>query len=220
MYYCDKGIVLRHRDVNEYDRIVTIFTVEYGRVEVNFKSVNKSQAKLRSLSELFCYGDYRFYLRKYGAMPLCIGGSIISSFPEIRKNLNKILFLSFVCDVYISLTPVYQKSHDKFNLLLSMLEYLNSYNEISKWSLPVFILNFLEYYGVGFKNTNIGYDSEFWEKIHKGFKDISELDVYENLYDDVFDFAVTQLSRHTNKKYNFEEIISKGGKYVFSGFDK
>jgi len=209
MYYSDKGIVLRHRDINEADRIVTIFSYEYGRIEVNFKSVKKSKAKLRALSELFVYGDYRFYLKKYGAMPLCIGGSVISAYPDIREELEKIILLSTASDMVISLTPLYQKSVEKFFLILNSLNYISTIKKVSKWFFPVFILNLLEHYGTGFKNTNVGYNSEFWEMIHKpDYSSIAYLNKYDDLYLEVMDFAISKISENTNKKYFLDFIGS------------
>jgi DNA repair protein RecO len=208
MYYCDKGIVLRHRDVNEADVIASIFTLRYGRLEVNFRSARKSAAKLRPLTELFCYGDYRFYLKKYGAMPLCIGGGIISFYTEMRNNLEKMMMFSIISDIVLSLTPVYQSSEDKFNLILSSLDYLNSTESVSKWFVIVFIMNFLEYYGAGFKMTNIGYESELWDLIHRpDFSSIYRLDEYEDLYDDLLDFATSKLLEHSNRNFQIRSAL-------------
>jgi DNA repair protein RecO len=208
MYYCDKGIVLRHRDVNEADVVASIFTLQYGRLEVNFRSARKSAAKLRPLTELFCYGDYRFYLKKYGAMPLCIGGGVISFYPDMRNNLEKIMIFSVISDMVLSLTPVYQKSEEKFNLILLSLDYLNKTDSISKWFIIVFIMNFLEYYGAGFKMTNIGYESGLWDLIHRpDFLSIKSLDAYDDVYDELLDFAVLKISEHGNKNFQIRSLM-------------
>jgi len=39
MIFCDYGIVLWRRQLRENDRIVTVFTRDRGKFEVNFKSV-------------------------------------------------------------------------------------------------------------------------------------------------------------------------------------
>lgn len=227
MYFCDEGIVLRHRDTNEYDRIVSIFSRNYGRLEVNFKSVRKSNAKLRGLTELFVYCDFRLYLRKYGAIPLCIGGSIISSYPQIRNDFEKLFLLSFISDVTISLTPVYQKSIDKFNLLLSSLNYFSSAKRISHWFIPIFILNMLEYYGSGFKNTNVGYDLKLWNLMHNiDFDMIDKLNEYDELYTDVIRFVFDELNRVSEKNFRMDNLAKfliesrKRREYVFSGYNK
>lgn len=208
MYYCDKGIVLRHRDINEADRLVTIFTKDRGRIEVNFKSVRKSDAKLRGISELFTYGDYRFYSKKHGSVPLCVGGSIISSHPQIRDSFEKLIILSFLSDAVIALTPLYQKSEEKFNLLISALDYLCEKKFVSKWFVPVFIMNLLEYYGTGFKNTNLGYDSEFWSLVHGDFNNMEKISKYEDLYYDAINLALAKLSEHSGKNFSVPDFYN------------
>ncbi|MEF3280131.1 MAG: DNA repair protein RecO [Elusimicrobiota bacterium] len=214
MYYCDNGIVLRHRDLNEADRIVTIFTRSYGRIEANFKGVKKSTAKLRALTELFCHCDYRFYLRKYGSIPLCIGGSEIYCYANLRSNLESIMLANFLADVVMSLTPVYQRSEEKFNLLLSSFDYLDKTNKISKWFVVWFMANMLEYYGVGFKETNIGYESKFWKRIHTPVFIDEKMDEYDDIYLDVFNFMLSKINEHAEKKLVFN--VKLEADYVFS----
>ena len=53
MDFCDFGIVLNSRPLLENNRIVTVFTRDRGKFEVNFKSVRLAKAKLRALELKF-----------------------------------------------------------------------------------------------------------------------------------------------------------------------
>lgn len=66
IYYKTKGIVLASRDVGEYDRIITCFTKEYGRVELLAKAVRKITSKLRGGLEPFCLSWLEFVEGKHG----------------------------------------------------------------------------------------------------------------------------------------------------------
>jgi len=208
MYYLDLGIVLRYRDINENDRIVTVFTKNYGRVEILFKGVKKTEAKLRGISEFFTYSAFRLYMKKYGAIPLCIGGSIIDSYPEIRSDFKKIYTMMLLSSVVISLTPLFQKSEEKFELLLSSLNYLRNNSSISDWFVVVFIANLLNYSGIGFKETNIGYDSNFWSILHSSdFLGIDELKKYDNIKYEVLEIFINKINENFNQNYRIDNFI-------------
>ncbi len=222
MYFCDKGVVLRYRSIKEFDRVVTIFTEKHGRLEVVFKGVRKPHAKLRSLSEVMCQSDFRFYLSKYGIMPLCIGGSVINSYDSIRRDIDKMMNFFFISDIFVLMTPINQASGEKYKLLLSALDYLSKSQKVSKWFKIVFILNFLEYFGSGFQKTQVGYDSRMWGIIHSGFERIDELSEYDDFYSDVAQFAVKHINEHSPKEIDIEfyNLAFDRRSYELSGYNK
>jgi DNA repair protein RecO (recombination protein O) len=208
MYYLDCGVVLRYRDINENDRIVTAFTKNYGRVEILFKGVKKTKAKLRGISEIFTYSIFRLYIKRYGIMPLCIGGSIIDSYPEIRNDLRKVFTMFSVSSVIISITPLFQRSDEKFELLLSSLNYLKENEKISEWFFVIFLANLLTYSGVGFRDTNIGYETDFWRRIHSlNFQTMDELEKYNDLKYKVLDFFIQKINENFNSTYKLNDFI-------------
>lgn len=212
MYLCDRAIVLKRIDVNDYDVITTVFSREYGRFDVSFKSAKKSVAKLRALTEVFCYSDFRLYMRRYGSNMLCIGGKIISAFPRLRNNFNNLMISSFISDVFLSLVPPYQKSYEKFDMLLYCFDYLDKNENISKWFIVWFLANLLEHFGCGFANTSLGYDSRFWSALHRKDFDYKILWIYDDLYYDVLEFLISKVDEHSNKSINrkvFDYILEK-----------
>ncbi|MGC8866935.1 MAG: DNA repair protein RecO [Elusimicrobiales bacterium] len=222
MYFCDKGIVLRHKDVKEFDRIVSIFSEKHGRMEVIFKGVRKPQAKLMCFSEVMCHSDFRFYLSKYTTMPLCTGASLINSYNSIREDLDKITNFFFISDIFVLMTPINQSSFEKYKLLISALDYISKSNKISKWFKTVFMLNFLECFGVGFKKTQVGYDSRMWEIIHSGFERIDELCEYDYVYQDISGFAIEQMNKHSPReiKTEFYDRLCDWRSYELSRYNK
>jgi DNA repair protein RecO (recombination protein O) len=51
--YSDEGIVLRRIDYGETDRILTVLTLEHGKIGVIARGVRKSQSRLASRTDLF-----------------------------------------------------------------------------------------------------------------------------------------------------------------------
>ncbi len=170
MVFCDNGIVLWRRPLRENDRIVTIFTRERGKFEVNFKSVRLPGGKLRSLSEPVSHGDYRFFLKNGSNFPVCTGGSSISVFPRIRLETERLFAALNFCEVINKITPAHQPSPEKYDLLLGALENLEDglACAVSPWMRRAFTLRALETAGFGFQHTSVGLDSRLWETLHSG----------------------------------------------------
>ena len=167
MIFCDYGIVLQRRPLRESDRIVTVFTLEHGKLEVNFKGVRLAKGKLRALSEAVTWGDYRFFLKKGSNFPVCTGGSSLSVFPGIRRDLERLYLAMHYCEVVNRLTPAQSPSPEKYELLLGALHDLEAYGP-AFWLRRAFTLRALEVAGFGFRETAAGPEAEFWETMHAG----------------------------------------------------
>lgn len=56
--YLAQGIVLRRRDYREYDRLVSIYTDHYGKIEAVARGVRKPASKLAGHLEPFSYSSF------------------------------------------------------------------------------------------------------------------------------------------------------------------
>jgi DNA repair protein RecO (recombination protein O) len=167
MVFCDYGIVLNRRPLRENDRIVTVFTLEHGKLEVNFKSVRLARGKLRALSEAVSWGDYRFFLKKGSNFPVCTGGRTLSVFGGIRKDLESLYLAMHYCEVVNRLTPAQNPSPEKYDLLMGALIDLDT-NGCAFWLRRAFTLRALELAGFGFRETAAGPEASFWWAMHAG----------------------------------------------------
>jgi len=165
MQFCNLGLVVNSRLLRENDRIVTVFTRDWGKFEVNFKSVSLAKGKLKALSVPVSWGDYRFYLKKGSNFPVCTGGSTLSVFSGIRSDYDKLCMGFHYCELINRLTPAQQPAPRKYDLLLEALKDLDL-NGFGPWSRFAFTLRVLELAGFGFRETATGVDSELWEKLH------------------------------------------------------
>lgn len=165
MIFCDYGIVLQRRPLRESDRIVTLFTLEHGKLEVNFKSVRLAKGKLRALSEAVTWGDYRFFLKRGSNFPVCTGGRTLGVFGNIRKDLDSLLLAQHYCEVVNRITPAQSPSPEKYGLLLGALRDLDEFGP-AFWLRRSFTLRALELAGFGFRETAAGPEAELWETLH------------------------------------------------------
>lgn len=167
MIFCDYGIVLQRRALRENDRIVTVFTLEHGKLEVNFKSVRLAKGKLRALSEAVTWGDYRFFLKKGSNFPVCTGGRTLSVFGGVRGHLETLYLAQHYCEVVNRLTPAQDPSPGKYGLLLGALHDLDEKGP-AFWLRRAFTLRVLDLAGYGFRETAAGPGAELWDALHAG----------------------------------------------------
>lgn len=119
------AIVIRKNDFRDYDRILTLYTREFGKIKALARSVKKPRAKLTSFSELFVVAEFRLFLREYSAFGKITGGSILDSNSMLRYNMEKYSEACYICEVMDAMTPPRQPNTEKFFLLKEKLRFLN-----------------------------------------------------------------------------------------------
>ncbi len=82
-----KGVVLFGRDYQESDKLLTILTLEQGKITVKAKSVRSAKSKLKAYAQSFCFAE--FELTKKHDMYLLTGVNSIDSFFGITTNIDK-----------------------------------------------------------------------------------------------------------------------------------
>lgn len=80
-----EAIIIGRRNWGEADRIVTLYTEKWGRIEAQAKGVRRPKAKLRSYLEPFNYLEIS--LVKAKARPIIIDAVMIKDFPRLRQNI-------------------------------------------------------------------------------------------------------------------------------------
>lgn len=82
-----EGIVINRTDYKDYDKIVTIFTKDKGKLQFLGRGVKKITSKNRSSVDIFTYGE--FLLAKGKAYYILSQGKVINSYRYLRKDLIK-----------------------------------------------------------------------------------------------------------------------------------
>ncbi|OGR84203.1 MAG: DNA repair protein RecO, partial [Elusimicrobia bacterium RIFCSPHIGHO2_02_FULL_57_9] len=93
------GIVLSRRDFREADSLAVLYTDSLGKITARFVGVKKPGRKLKALCEPLVWGEYRLYLSACTDMAKAIGGRIISSFPAVRQDFNRIVEAVSFCEL-------------------------------------------------------------------------------------------------------------------------
>lgn len=115
------GIVLRHANYRDNDRILTIFTREQGTVTASARGCRKCGSGLLACSELFTYGEFALFEgRGRYTVDAC---DVRERFYPIREDMDRLAAGAYMLSVTESCTPKGQQSEELFDLLYYALSY-------------------------------------------------------------------------------------------------
>ena len=83
-----QAIVLNKVDFKDNDRVLTLFSAQYGKMTVSCKGVKKQNSKLRASSEIFAFGNY--VLAESKGRYTVTGYDAVDSFFELRSDFDKL----------------------------------------------------------------------------------------------------------------------------------
>lgn len=97
MYYRTRSIVLRNMDFKETDKLVTIFSEDYGKLRAIAKGVKKPRSSLRACVQPFCHSLLFFSGGK--ELDLITQGSLLDFYGNCREDINIILHVMYMMEV-------------------------------------------------------------------------------------------------------------------------
>ena len=102
MQFATNGIITRVYDVGASDKMLNIITEDHGRIGVMVKGGRSPSSKLRSVSQLYTYGN--FEISQKGNLYWLRSGSVINSFYDLSFDIERISLASYLCDIANELT--------------------------------------------------------------------------------------------------------------------
>lgn len=126
--YSTHAIVLKRRNVGEADRVVTIFSKEYGRMRVVAKGVRRVHSRRAPSLEVFSHVS--LVLHKGKAWDSISEATPIHAFPLLRGSLPRVSYAYYLCELVDAFLPERQEHRDVYALLLDALTALNDTLEL------------------------------------------------------------------------------------------
>ncbi|OGZ05311.1 MAG: DNA repair protein RecO [Candidatus Lloydbacteria bacterium RIFCSPHIGHO2_01_FULL_49_22] len=141
--YKTEAIVIKRRNWKEADKILTVFTKEYGKISVLAKGVRKLSSRRAPVVELFNHTELMLHQASF--LDIVTEAAIHNSFETIKKDLVRISRAYEACELVEYLTGEDQENEDVFYLLLSYLEQINTHEPASTAQFKRQILSALGY---------------------------------------------------------------------------
>ena len=83
------ALVLRSAEYGDYDRMVTLFTPDYGRIDAIARGCRRPKSPLINAAEPFTSGEYQLYFRKERyAIDQC---ELKDDFYDLRLDYDKVV---------------------------------------------------------------------------------------------------------------------------------
>jgi len=144
VHYRTQGFILKKTDLREADQVFSIYTKDFGKIEILAKAIRKIKSKLRSGAELFYLSETEFIQGKsYKTLTDAI---IIDKFGNIREDLERLKIAHQIAETADSLIKGQEQDENIWNLLNEVFQKLENYElRIKNYELVYhyFVWNFL-----------------------------------------------------------------------------
>lgn len=118
-----EGIIIRTTDYSETNKIVTIYTREWGKVGVMARGAKKPNSRLSSITQLFTHGY--FLIQKGNGLGSLQQGELITSMRSIGEDIFLTAYASYIVELTDKCTEDRKPNPFHFELLFQTLNYLN-----------------------------------------------------------------------------------------------
>ncbi|MBO5022605.1 MAG: DNA repair protein RecO [Clostridia bacterium] len=134
-----KAIVIGGTNVKEKDKLLTLFSLEDGKISVSMKGVRGEKAKLKSAKEVFTFGEFVIEEGKYSKIVTSV--DVIDNFYALSADIEKYYEACGVIDVLnkIATEPNPQLFIETIKALKTLCyEDVKKYYVIDKFLLSIF----------------------------------------------------------------------------------
>lgn len=145
------AVVVRSVDYKDNDKILTLYSLERGKITAGIKGVKKPNAKLKFASEPFCFAEY-VLAEKNGRFTV-INASYIDSFYNLRLSVKKYYSGEVLRDSINSFIEENAVDEQLFSKFVNAVKDI-CYGENEKYYLAKFLFYLTENLGYGIVDTN------------------------------------------------------------------
>ncbi len=125
VHYRTRGFILKKEDRSEADLLFTIYTKDFGKIEILGKAIRKISSKLRPGAEIFYLSEIEFIQGKtYKTLTDAI---LIEKFENIRTDLKKLRVAYKISETLDDLIKGQEPDERIWRLLKEAFEKLNNW---------------------------------------------------------------------------------------------
>ncbi len=144
------GLIFQKKEFREADQIISVFSQDFGRIEVLCKGIRKIASKLKYGIEIFYLSEIETVKGYYSRILTDV--QVVEKFSQIRKNLARLSIAYQISEVLDGLIKESEREEKIWNLLLNTFSILNNQNlnlTICHLSFYYFFWNLVNVLGFG-----------------------------------------------------------------------
>lgn len=161
-----EGIILRRRNFGEADRILTVFSLQRGKISVVAKGVRRITSRRAGNVELL--NQVSMYLFVGKGMPILTEAQSLQTFPKIKENLTLSTYAFHIIELIDKMTAENQENRILYQHLVEVLSRLSTNpRQILIRAFEAKILSNLGF--VSFENKELlkQLETKTWDEIEK-----------------------------------------------------
>jgi len=154
VHYRTTGLIFKKDDRGETNQLFTIYTKDFGKLEILGKAIRKISSKLRSGAELFYLSEIEFIQGK--TQKTLTDTILINKFPSLRKDLKRLRIVYIISEVLNSLIKGPEADEKIWQLLNEAFQRLDTNN------LKPITCNLIYHYFLWNFLSILGYELQFY----------------------------------------------------------
>ena len=119
------AIVLQVKDLGDSDKIVTLYTMEHGKIVLIAKGAKRSKKRFVNKLELFSLLAIHFSPSRHSSLMRLDQADLLNPFPKLRENYELYIAASLLCELVLHWTREHDSDEELFRLLAWALEGLS-----------------------------------------------------------------------------------------------
>jgi len=134
--YRTDAIILRRSDFGEADRLLTVFTPQYGKIRLVAKGVRKTTSRKSGHVELFMLTD--ILVAKARNLDIISQAEVVETYRDLREDLERTSYAYYLAELVDGFTEEGDVNKPLFELLAFTLAYLSHSDD------PFLVLRYFE----------------------------------------------------------------------------
>lgn len=128
--YTSEAIVLARKNFGEADRILSVYSKNFGRLTLIAKGTRRPKSRKRGHIEVFNRVNFQAATGK--SLDIMTEVEIVDDFAEIRKSLKKISLAYYLSEVIGRITHEEEPNQELYETILATLEKLKTTKSLKK----------------------------------------------------------------------------------------
>ena len=121
-------MVLRRVDFGEADRLLTLYSREYGKIKAIAKGARKPQSRKTGHVELFMRS--RFFIAKGRNLDIITQAEVIDPYAALREDMVRTTYASYAVELLDRFTVEEDKHVGIYDLLVNALGWLGTAEDV------------------------------------------------------------------------------------------
>ncbi|WP_297437591.1 DNA repair protein RecO [uncultured Clostridium sp.] len=118
------GIVIKALDYKEHDKLIWIYTEQYGKISAVAKGSKRNKSDLFSVTLPLSFGDYLLFKGK--GMCRLSEGKLRNSFQGLLTNLEKLTYSTYLCELIDISTEDEEKNFELYKEFVTAIYLLDT----------------------------------------------------------------------------------------------